>query len=49
MPCHLLSFLWARAAHPCTLHGIASWFDMLFKSITSQRWLSTAPNLPTTH
>eukprot|EP00775_Hariotina_reticulata_P011763 gene11763-11908_t len=36
-------------AHPCTLHGIACWFDVLFNGTSSQRWLSTAPGLPTTH
>jgi hypothetical protein len=37
------------AAHPCTLHGVATWFDVLFNGSTSQRWLSTAPGLPATH
>lgn len=37
------------AAHPCTLHGVATWFDVLFDGSTSQRWLSTAPGLPATH
>lgn len=37
------------AAHPCTLHGVATWFDVLFNGSTSQRWLSTAPGLPGTH
>lgn len=36
-------------AHPCTLHGVATWFDVLFNGTTSQRWLSTAPGLPATH
>lgn len=36
-------------AHPCTLHGVATWFDVLFNGSTSQRWLSTAPGLPATH
>ncbi|WIA28253.1 hypothetical protein OEZ86_010808 [Tetradesmus obliquus] len=36
-------------AHPCTLHGVACWFDVLFNGSSSQRWLSTAPGLPTTH
>jgi hypothetical protein len=46
----LLPFINFRcAAHPCTLHGVACWFDVLFNGTTSQRWLSTAPGLPTTH
>lgn len=36
-------------AAPCTVHGIATWFDVLFNGTTVQRWLSTAPGLPTTH
>lgn len=28
---------------------MACWFDVLFNGTTSQRWLSTAPGLPTTH
>eukprot|EP00887_Chlorella_sp_A99_P004236 scaffold15.g4236.t1 len=36
-------------AVPCTVHGIASWFDVLFDGSQSQRWLSTAPGLPITH
>lgn len=39
----------SSAAHPCTLHGVATWFDVLFDGSTSQRWLSTAPGLPSTH
>jgi type I protein arginine methyltransferase len=31
------------------VHGVASWFDVLFDGSISQRWLSTAPGLPTTH
>lgn len=47
--CHA-SFLSPHcAAHPCTLHGVACWFDVLFNGSSSQRWLSTAPGLPTTH
>jgi len=34
---------------PGTVHGIACWFDVLFQGSTSQRWLSTAPGMPTTH
>lgn len=34
---------------PCTVHGIAAWFDVLFDGSTVQRWLSTAPGLPVTH
>lgn len=32
-----------------TVHGVASWFDVLFDGSQSQRWLSTAPGLPITH
>jgi histone-arginine methyltransferase CARM1 len=28
---------------------VATWFDVLFDGTTSQRWLSTAPGLPSTH
>lgn len=38
-----------QVAVPCTVHGIASWFDVLFDGSQSQRWLSTAPGLPITH
>lgn len=31
------------------VHGVASWFDVLFDGTQSQRWLSTAPGLPITH
>jgi histone-arginine methyltransferase CARM1 len=31
------------------VHGIASWFDVLFDGSQTQRWLSTAPGLPVTH
>ncbi|KAF9604196.1 hypothetical protein IFM89_004771 [Coptis chinensis] len=31
------------------VHGLACWFDVLFNGSTVQRWLSTAPGLPTTH
>jgi histone-arginine methyltransferase CARM1 len=34
---------------PTTVHGIATWFDVLFNGSVTQRWLSTAPGLPTTH
>jgi hypothetical protein len=34
---------------PTTVHGVASWFDVLFNGSAAQRWLSTAPGLPTTH
>lgn len=33
----------------CSVHGVATWFDVLFDGTTSQRWLSTAPGQPTTH
>ncbi|KAK9816527.1 hypothetical protein WJX72_001569 [[Myrmecia] bisecta] len=38
-----------QAGSNCMVHGIACWFDVLFDGSTSQRWLSTAPGLPTTH
>jgi histone-arginine methyltransferase CARM1 len=38
-----------QVAAPCTVHGIASWFDVLFDGSASQRWLSTSPGLPITH
>ncbi|KAI3426336.1 hypothetical protein D9Q98_008709 [Chlorella vulgaris] len=38
-----------QVALPCTVHGIASWFDVLFDGSQTQRWLSTAPGLPVTH
>jgi histone-arginine methyltransferase CARM1 len=34
---------------PTTVHGLATWFDVLFNGSAAQRWLSTAPGLPTTH
>ncbi|GBF88352.1 histone-arginine methyltransferase-like [Raphidocelis subcapitata] len=36
-------------ASPATVHGVATWFDVLFNGSAVQRWLSTAPGLPTTH
>ena len=38
-----------QIAAPCTIHGIASWFDVLFDGTTVQRYLSTSPGLPVTH
>lgn len=38
-----------QVAAPCTVHGVASWFDVLFDGSQTQRWLSTAPGLPITH
>jgi histone-arginine methyltransferase CARM1 len=38
-----------QVAAPCTIHGIASWFDVLFDGSTVQRYLSTSPGLPVTH
>ena len=38
-----------QVAAPCTIHGIASWFDVLFDGSTVQRYLSTSPGLPITH
>ena len=35
--------------HPPAVHGVASWFDVLFDGSQTQRWLSTAPGLPITH
>ena len=37
------------AGAACNVHGVACWFDVLFDGTASQRWLSTAPGLPTTH
>ncbi|BDA42476.1 probable histone-arginine methyltransferase CARM1 [Coccomyxa sp. Obi] len=34
---------------PGNIHGVACWFDVLFDGSSSQRWLSTAPGVPTTH
>ncbi|KAG8099137.1 hypothetical protein GUJ93_ZPchr0013g35428 [Zizania palustris] len=31
------------------VHGLACWFDVLFNGSTVQRWLTTAPDSPTTH
>lgn len=36
-------------AADCDVHGVAAWFDVLFDGSGGQRWLSTAPGLPTTH
>ncbi|EIE20922.1 S-adenosyl-L-methionine-dependent methyltransferase [Coccomyxa subellipsoidea C-169] len=36
-------------AVPGNVHGVACWFDVLFDGSSSQRWLSTAPGVPTTH
>jgi len=33
----------------CVVHGIASWFDVLFDGTNLKQWLSTAPGQPTTH
>ena len=37
------------SATTTAVHGIASWFDVLFDGSQTQRWLSTAPGLPVTH
>jgi hypothetical protein len=37
------------AGVPGNVHGVACWFDVLFDGSSSQRWLSTAPGVPTTH
>lgn len=34
---------------PCTIHGLACWFDVFFHGSQVPVWLSTAPGLPTTH
>ena len=39
----------APAGASCQVHGVATWFDVLFDGTTTQRWLSTAPGQPTTH
>ncbi|KAI8468281.1 MAG: putative histone-arginine methyltransferase CARM1 [Monoraphidium minutum] len=41
--------LTVAAPPPVTVHGLATWFDVLFNGSATQRWLSTAPGLPTTH
>lgn len=38
-----------QVAAPCVVHGVATWFDVLFDGSTVQRYLTTAPGLPTTH
>jgi len=38
-----------QVACPCTVHGIATWFDVAFPGSSAQRFLSTAPGLPVTH
>lgn len=38
-----------QVAVPCTVHGIATWFDVSFDGSVAQRLLSTAPGLPVTH
>ncbi len=34
---------------PCTVHGLATWFDVFFNGAACPTWLSTAPGLTTTH
>ena len=34
---------------PCIVHGIASWFDVVFPGTTEAVWLSTSPFAPLTH
>jgi hypothetical protein len=36
-------------AMPCAVHGLATWFDVLFNGSSVQTCLSTAPGAPTTH
>jgi histone-arginine methyltransferase CARM1 len=36
-------------AQPCAVHGLATWFDVLFDGSSVQACLSTAPGAPTTH
>ena len=38
-----------QVAAPCTVHGVAAWFDVLFDGTAVQRFLTTAPGLPITH
>lgn len=38
-----------QVGKPCTVHGIASWFDVSFDGTTSPRILSTSPGMPVTH
>ncbi|KAL4448328.1 hypothetical protein ABPG75_005547 [Micractinium tetrahymenae] len=46
---HIRIPLSLQVAVPCPVHGVASWFDVLFDGTQTQRWLSTAPGLPITH
>jgi hypothetical protein len=48
-PCARVLNLPHAPAHPPAVHGVASWFDVLFDGSQTQRWLSTAPGLPITH
>lgn len=34
---------------PCTVHGVAAWFDVFFNGSEAPLWLSTAPGQATTH
>lgn len=34
---------------PCVIHGLATWFDVLFNGSSVQTVLSTGPGAPTTH
>ena len=38
-----------QVGKPCTVHGIASWFDVAFDGTTCPRVLSTSPGMPVTH
>jgi 2-polyprenyl-3-methyl-5-hydroxy-6-metoxy-1,4-benzoquinol methylase len=38
-----------QVGRPCTVHGIASWFDVSFAGSTCHRVLSTSPGVPLTH
>mmetsp|Transcript_3043 Transcript_3043/g.7591 ORF Transcript_3043/g.7591 Transcript_3043/m.7591 type:complete len:571 (-) Transcript_3043:541-2253(-) len=41
--------LQVTSSGPCTIHGLACWFDVFFHGSQTPVWLSTAPGLPTTH
>ncbi len=41
--------LQVTAPGACAVHGVATWFDVLFNGSSNCVWLSTAPGLPTTH
>lgn len=46
---HIVIPLSLQCAAAGPVHGIATWFDVLFDGSVAPRWLSTAPGMPTTH